>query len=763
MTITRIQWLLTLALVFAFLGGSTALAQNDDLEYDDELDYDEAFVEEEDVEAQPAEKPVVVPEDKELAGLWEDLLYYIRVARPLLARAYAEAILEGDNEPRGLYRLSAATKNAQDVLIRGKNLEGLKEVIEKIEQMIEEGYLAELADPKEIDRAIGMLCKGSRAYMLAADRLEASGEYAMVQLVQTVLDPDSLGEEYLDPNRRPQLRERIATLLPKMGLHAVRPLSAALQATDATSVGIFAEALGRIGYPHAAPRLKELIEREGVSEDLRIVATQAMIACGGKEALESSASELFYDLAVKYYYQDESLQPDRRYERANVWYWNGAMLNYKPVSREIFCSIYAMRMARLALKHDPQNSRAVSMWLSANFRRKDQLPAGTTDPTRAKNEPTPAYYALAAGAMYNQQVLARAIVDADSAVALGAINALASTQGSVRLTQPLGDGSVPLVRALTYPDRRVRFLAALALANALPTETFEGKGLVISVLGEALRQRGVSRVLVIAGDEQVANRIKGVARGAGWDVIDAVDYGEAVTVAARASGLDMVIVATTTPPPADLIVPIRRDANMANASIVAFGPKTSALVELAGKDARLVLGETAEDEQSISEAFTAGAKIVAGQTLGAEEAEDWALRAASALRRLAQTDTGVYELARSLSSLSAALEDDRDSLRTAAAAALAEIQLPEAQQAIMKLVFNTDVAEAVRISALNSATVSVRRFGNALEDADAAGVLEIVTDSDSDALRNAAAQLLGAMNLQSEQIKSLIVESPGDK
>ena len=762
MTSNKIQWLLTLTLVFALLGGSAALAQDDDLEFDDDLDYDESIDQEGEQEQEPEQKPVVVPQDKELAGLWEDMLYYIRVARPDLAKAYAEAILQG-NKSRDVYHLSAATKNTQDVLIRGKNLEGLAESIEKIEQMIEEGYLAELADPKEIDRAIGMLCKGSRAYMLATRRLQASGEYAMVQLVHTVLQPDSLGEEYLDPSLRSTLRERIATLLPKMGLHAVRPLSVALQTNDAIAVGIFAEALGKIGYPHAAPRLQELIERKDVAQDTRTVATGALIACGGSEALEKSASDLFYDFAVKYYYQDESLQSDRRFEKANVWYWNGALLNYKPVSREIFSSIYAMRMARLALKHDPQNSDAVSMWLSANFRRQNQLPAGTTDPTRAKNEPTPAYYALAAGAMFNQQVLSRGIKDADSAVALGAIKALSSTQGSVQLTQPLPDGSVPLVEALTYPDKRVRFLAALALANALPTETFEGKGLVISVLGEALRQRGVNWALVIAGDEQVANRIKGVVRAGGWDVIDAADFGEAVTAAARVSGLDLVIIATTSPSPSDLVLPIQKDSNLANTPIVTFGPKTSMLVELASKDDSLVLGDIADNDQSISEAFNAAAKIVSGQTLDAAEAQDWALRAAGALQRLGQTSNSVYDLVRALSALTAALDDDRDVLATAAAAALAEMVFTEAQQAIMKLVFNTNLAEAVRISALNSVTVSVRRFGNSLEAADAAGVLKIVADSDSDALRNAAAQLLGAMNLQSEQIKSLIVEYPGDK
>ena len=58
-------------------------------------------------------------------------------------------------------------------------------------------------------------------------------------------------------------------------------------------------------------------------------------------------AQLCYDLAEKYYYGAESLQPDIRYETANVWYWQeGFGLTYKSVPRRIFSDIYAMRTAR---------------------------------------------------------------------------------------------------------------------------------------------------------------------------------------------------------------------------------------------------------------------------------------------------------------------------------------------------------------------------------------------------------------------------------
>ena len=95
---------------------------------------------------------------------------------------------------------------------------------------------------------------------------------------------------------------------------------------------------------------------------------------------------------------------------------------------------------------------------------------------------------LASSAKYLQDVLARALNDRNADVANGAIVALAETAGAKNLVEPVSGGAQPLVEVLTYPDRHVRFLAAVSLANALPETRFTGHELVMPQLIQAVRR-----------------------------------------------------------------------------------------------------------------------------------------------------------------------------------------------------------------------------------------------------------------------------------
>ncbi|GAF74633.1 unnamed protein product, partial [marine sediment metagenome] len=251
--------------------------------------------------------------------------------------------------------LSIQSEDTYKVLARGLRLAELKPVIGQVRKMIEAGYEEMRKDPAEIKKSIAMLVKSVRAYEIGKDRLVLSGEYAMPQIVRTLMDPKI----------EPLLRERLIMVLPKMGKPAVLPLSVALQCKQPHLQEIFSEALGRIQYPHAGPRLREFLERKNLLKPVRSAAALALVSCVGRAALKKSVAELFYDMAEKFYYQRESLRPDERSTMANVWYWQDDVgLVYKAVPRQIFCDVYAMRMSRLALKHDPTFYPAVSLWLA---------------------------------------------------------------------------------------------------------------------------------------------------------------------------------------------------------------------------------------------------------------------------------------------------------------------------------------------------------------------------------------------------------------
>ncbi len=687
-------------------------------------------------------------EGKKIEELWEDFLHYVRVARPEYAQSFGRAILDSGAEAREIYRLADKTPGSYSVLARGARLEGLKEIVAELRKVIEKGYEAEWSDPNQIARSIEMLGGTVRGFEMAARRLEISGEYAMPQLFQKLTDPQT-----------PQvLRERIVVLLPRLGKGVVRPMSVALLTSDAKFQEVLANALGEIGYPHAAPRLKELAEREGILARTEKAAQRALVACAGQAALKKSVAAIYYEQALSYYYRRESVAPDVRSGRANVWYWRQDHgLTYTPVPREIFCDIYAMRMARLALQHDENFYPAVSLWIAANLKRAADMPEGAVDDTYGRETPSAEYFALASSAKYLQDVLGRALNDQDSTVARRAIEALARTAGTKNLVKPIAGGAQPLVQALGYSDQRVRFLAAVSLANALPEKRFTGHELVMTQLIETLRQTGQRTALMIVADQQRGNMLKAAMREAGYRVIENPDPAEALVAAHRSAGVDVAVLAAS-PDPVAVVRRFRQDPAFVMLPVVIAG-RTGALRSLAAKDGRVVLVEASADVDEVAAALADAGRLAAGEEMSPQEAASWMIRAASAIERLGETENPVFDILRAEGSLIAALADDRLAVRLAASRGLAVMRSPAAQRAIAELAVNAEVPEDVCIEALADLSASLRRFGNQLTEELSQAVLEVVRGEGSAELLNAAAQALGAMNLPSEKIKSLILQT----
>ncbi|MFP4215005.1 MAG: hypothetical protein ACLFVH_03680 [Phycisphaerae bacterium] len=686
-------------------------------------------------------------DQKKPAALWEDMLHYIKVAQPTAARSNALALLQSGASKREIYRLSVEWPGSAVTLQRGSRLEGMKEPIARLREMIEEGYELERADPNEIARAIEKLGgKSLQGIKNAQERLKTSGEYALPKLVGVLTSEDSSD----------RVKERVINVLPMLGKDAVRGLSCALQSEDPKLVQNLAYALGRIEYPHAAPRLKEVLEREGLLKETRRYVESALIRCAGRKALKKSAAELFYDWSLKYYYRAESIQPDPRYDTANVWYWQDGILTYKKVVRPIFTDVYAMRMARLALKHDPKYYPAVPLWLSAMIKKEADLPQGATDTIRGENQPPADYYALASSPKFLQAVLARALKDDYTEVAIPVIQALAKTAGARSLVQPVEGGTQPLVGAMTYPSRRVRFLAAWALGNARPDREFRGSQLVIPVLSEAVRQTGEKTALFVAAGDR-ANALKAAVREAGYKVIDESNPTKAILAAADSAGVDVVVLAGK-PDPVPFVRSMRRMPLLSGTpAVVALN--NAATRALAEEDERVLVVD--QSGQNMADSIAKAIKLGAGEPLSQDEAAQWAVRACRSIQGLGITRNKVYEIDRARPALIAALSADSDEVKVAAAQALATLADASAQRSIVQLALNVDAGERVRIEAFKAASTSARRFGSQVTDSQAGEIVQVVIGDGSQDLKVAAAQLQGSLNLPSDKAKDLILSTAG--
>jgi len=411
---------------------------------------------------------------------WNDFLHYTKIARFDLAKGYAQRVLDSSPDPVELLALSEANPEGYAILQRVVDVApdaGLVEVSRKVLALIEDGKFIRRSDPKVIVGEIKRLSSGTeRGWLIAVKRLSNAGEYAIPFMLDAIAD-DSREEEWED----------IKLALPEIGRDAIRPLAAALQTENTTLKADIIKALGGIRYPQSLGYLKYIVEKD-TSTDLRNHATQSIKQIDPK-ALTVPAAPLFYRLAEGYYYHAESLAPTEDAKFANIWFWDpvGQRLLREKVDRSYFNELMAMRACEWALKADAGFGWSIGLWQAAYFKAES---AGIKMPNYfGPGHADAMTYATTAGPEYLHQALGRAIKDLNAYVALGAIEALATIAGERSLLFRIG-AAQPLVHALSFNDKAVKYSAAIAIAAAGPKEKFPESKLVVANLAEALGETG---------------------------------------------------------------------------------------------------------------------------------------------------------------------------------------------------------------------------------------------------------------------------------
>jgi hypothetical protein len=288
--------------------------------------------------------------------------------------------------------------------------------------------------------------------------------------------------------------------LEKIGRQAVPPLCEALLNLTGMSQRVVCDVLGNIKHPNAAPYLREVASSEKTDGPARDAARRAFSGLGVPEA---SLSVLYADLARNYFDGHESLiaYPDEPVNNVSA----------------IFSEVMAVRTSTKALSLDPTNSRALSLFVASNLKRENDLPEGGSDPVYGQSKYTPEFYATVFGTQTCLDVLALAIDKLDTSLVRDAITALSKSTGGANLFTR-GKGRQPLLEALSYPDRRVQYEAALTLGRALPAQPFSGDYSVVPLLSSAVRMGNKSLALVIVEDAEDRNLAAGALQKMGFDI-----------------------------------------------------------------------------------------------------------------------------------------------------------------------------------------------------------------------------------------------------
>ncbi len=409
---------------------------------------------------------------------WNDFLHFMRIGRLDMAKNCAKAILESNPEPVTMFTISSKNEQGMSLVMKAKENEfdaELAQLSGKLMDLIDEGRFLRRHDPKLIVDQIKQLSSDSpRAQSAAVKRLQDAGEYAIMYIADALNDSDRKSEW---PN--------IVGTLPKIGKEAVRPLTTLLQTDNLMIKANVITALGELEYPQSLPYLKYIIEKED-SAELRKLASESLMRIN-PDALRLSAAQLFYASGEDYYYHINSLQPPQDANFANIWFWdsNSQRLKRIEVDKSYFNELMAMRCCEWALKADPSFGQSIGLWIASFFKSES---TGIAMPEYfGADHPDALTYATTAGPEYLHQALARAVKDNDAYVALASIEGLAVTAGEKSLLYRLGVAQ-PLIQALSFKDRAVRFSAAITIATAGPIQNFAESKLVTDNLSEALDQ-----------------------------------------------------------------------------------------------------------------------------------------------------------------------------------------------------------------------------------------------------------------------------------
>lgn len=701
----------------------------------------------------PGGMPAQPPYTRQDADMLRDFIHFVRINRTDVAAGLGRQLLARGLSAQTFVDLvdqSGELARFQETLGRAMRSPELEPLAAAMLRLYERGKLERVRDPNEIARNIVLLKGVLRARHEGRERLVAAGEYATPQLLAALLQ-----------RQDPELHAAAQSVLINLGQHAVIPLSVALPALDESGQVLVADVLGLIGYRASAPFLYDVLMRTP-SPHVRAACERALGRLGGA-TLTPDPAALYLQLAEDYYAQKLELTSFPGEEYQLLWtYLPGSGLHMTAIRTEVYHEAMAMRLAERSLALRPRgNDQALALWLAANFKREIETPAGYENPAYGKDRREAMYYALAAGAAPMQAVLARALDTTNTPLARRAIAAIAQTAGEVSLRGP-EDARRPLLEALMYPDRRVQYEAALALAKAQPTSGFRGSERVVPILASVIRDAGTRHAIVVATDREVGDGIRRALTRAGYTVFPvAAQLSDAAADIAQAPAIDLIVSNLSAERTLALVGEVRSHARLAATPLLLMTDALDApaLARRYERDPMVAVRPSGLTDAHLTAAAADLVERATGGPITPDEASQYAARALAALRDLAIAGNTALDVSDATLPLIAALNETTGQTRMDVAEVLARIGQKRAQVALGDAALNAAGPE--RAALLARVGDSARRFGNLLEPRQVERLVALARSASDPEERLAAAALVGTLQLPDIGLVPMILHPGG--
>jgi len=432
-----------------------------------------------------------------------------------------------------------------------------------------------------------------------------------------------------------------------------------------------------------------------------------------------------------------------------------------PVPTSIYSQVMAMRCARTALEADPSNRMALATFVAADLRRENQLGADEADPFAADAQYSPQFFATAAGSSICRDVLSMAIDATDTALVRDAIASIGDTVGRNRLFS--GGGRAPMLECLRYPDRRVRYDAALVLGNAMPASAFPGDSQVVPLLASAVQSGGDSYAAVVAPTEEDRNRLGGMLQDAGFRVLAAGgDFYELEPELNASNGVDLIVVQLGGAEAVDAVSGVRGlDVTGATpVMLVTDAVDRISLDREFAEDRATVTFDGAGTDEQFNVTLERLLAAASGGRLTEADAMIYTRDALQTLAIIARSESDIFDITAAESSLLDAMSSFSGGMRLMVADVVALIGTEAAQQALVDAAMSSKGNEQVAL--LDAAAANARSFGNRVASRQVDGLRRLIAQNTADggdqAVADAAGRLYGALDLPSDEAVRLITE-----
>jgi hypothetical protein len=226
--------------------------------------------------------------------------------------------------------------------------------------------------------------------------------------------------------------------------------------------------------------------------------------------------------------------------------------------------------------------------------------------------------------------------------------------------------------------------------------------------------------------------------------------------------VDVILVAADVPDQEiqNLVNEARRNPRLERASKVIIRSQAGGMWPREALNDNTISVIRVNEGPALADAIETARARAGGLPLDANVVNEFALRAAHLLARLAISRGQVLDLHPALISLLGSLGDARPEIAKAVGDTVALIESPQVQPALLDRAADPQTPEDVRQSLYRSLATSAKFYGDQLQPQQIAALRQTVATEANQEVRSAAAEALGALNAPVQNVAQLITQGP---